>query len=103
MQQKIISDTGVAEGCVYCTDQWEDVDEAHQLGLSFGKYRLYLQLQQYVKDITPQQVNSMTMRQLKDWLADQTGQNAQGGTGQGSGNQYGKLDNEDQGNQHGKK
>lgn len=49
--------------------QKTEADEAHELGLSYGKYRMYLELREAGADITPEQAASMTMRQLRDLLA----------------------------------
>lgn len=43
-------------------------EDAHSLGLSYGKYLLYLELQQYGADYTPDQVKEMTMAQLRQIL-----------------------------------
>lgn len=54
--------------------QQQQAEDAHSLGLSYGKYLIYQQLQQYGADYTPQQVNDMTMRQLQQILEQlQTG------------------------------
>lgn len=48
--------------------QQQQAEDAHSLGLSYGKYLIYQQLLQYGADYTPQQVNDMTMRQLRQIL-----------------------------------
>ncbi len=48
--------------------QQQQAEDAHSLGLSYGKYLMYLQLQQYGASYTPQQVQDMTMRQLQQIL-----------------------------------
>ncbi len=54
--------------------QQQQAEDAHSLGLSYSKYLIYQQLQQYGADYTPQQVNDMTMRQLQQILEQlQTG------------------------------
>ena len=51
------------------TAQPQELEEAHDLGLSCGKYRAYLELYALDPSITPQQVGSMTMREIRDLLA----------------------------------
>lgn len=47
----------------------EEVSQAHSLGLSYGKYTVYLEIQAYTTQLTPEQANQMTMRELRDLLA----------------------------------
>lgn len=58
----------------YCMDV-EDVSEAHSLGLSYGRYRYYLLLHEYDPSITPEQVNSMSMREIRALLDELGGGN----------------------------
>ncbi len=44
----------------------EEVREAHQKGLSFGKYKAYLELYEYDKEITEEKIKDMTMRDIRD-------------------------------------
>lgn len=44
----------------------EDADEAHELGLSCGKYQAYLQLKALDPSVTPDEVANMTMREIWD-------------------------------------
>lgn len=44
----------------------DDVAHAHEMGMSHGKYRAYLELQALDPDITPEVVQSMTMREIRD-------------------------------------
>ncbi len=58
----------------YCfTAHQEEADSAHALGLSCGKYRAYLELTALDPEITVQQVDAMTMRQIQTLLAELTG------------------------------
>ena len=76
----------------YCMDV-EDVSEAHSLGLSYGRYRYYLLLHEYDPSITPEQVNSMSMREIRDLLDALGGDSSlttHGGCGmQGGGHHHG--------------
>lgn len=74
----------------------EEVAQAHDLGLSYGKYRAYLDVKNKLPDITPEQIASMTMREIRALLAqDETvgSDSSSGGKsalGRGNGNGYGK-------------
>ena len=46
----------------------EEVAGAHESGLSCGKYRAFLELQQLDPDITPEDVQGMTMREIQDLI-----------------------------------
>jgi hypothetical protein len=64
----------------------EEVEIAHASGLSFGKYRAYLELQALDPSVTPEDVQGLTMRQIRDKIQELGGSgNAQ--YGQGSGGQ----------------
>ena len=44
----------------------EEVEEAHSLGLSYGKYLVYEKIAQYTDLLSPEEANNMTMRQLRE-------------------------------------
>lgn len=46
----------------------EEVHDAHELGLSMGRYRMYVKLQQAGVEITPEECQNLTMRELMDLL-----------------------------------
>lgn len=46
----------------------EEVAGAHESGLSCGKYRAFLELQRLDPDITPEDVQGMTMREIQDLI-----------------------------------
>lgn len=45
----------------------EEVEEAHDLGLSYGKYRAYLELKELDPEILPEDIRGMTMREIREW------------------------------------
>ncbi|HJA93216.1 MAG TPA: hypothetical protein H9717_08930 [Candidatus Eisenbergiella merdipullorum] len=51
----------------YSTDSAE-TEKAHELGLSLGKYNAFLVLQELDPDITPEEVQNMTMREIRDLI-----------------------------------
>lgn len=73
-----------------------EVAQAHDLGLSYGKYRVYLDVKALLPDITPEQVASMTMRELRELLMQndtESSDSSHGGGpayGHGNGKHYGK-------------
>ena len=46
----------------------EEADAAHEAGLSCGKYRAFLELRLLAPDITPEAVQGMTMREIRDMI-----------------------------------
>ena len=46
----------------------DEASLAHSLGLSYGKYKVYAEIQEYDAELTPEQANQMTMRELRDLL-----------------------------------
>lgn len=78
---------------VYCqAGNYQQVEDAHTLGLSFGKYQAYLELKELDSQITPEEVQGMTMREIRDRIAALSPQNPEespwfspGGKGPGSG------------------
>lgn len=61
--------TAQTPGATCYSVRQEEVAEAHTLGLSYGKYRAYLDVKAQLPDITPEQIASMTMRQIRELLA----------------------------------
>ncbi len=59
------------------------LEEAHKLGLSYGKYRAYLELQSLDPTITAEEVQNMTMKEILDFIDALAGSS---GTEQGAGN-----------------
>lgn len=74
----------------------EEVAQAHDLGLSYGKYLAYLDVKNKLPNITPEQIASMSMREIRALLAqDETvssdsSSGAKSALGRGNGNGYGK-------------
>lgn len=76
----------------------EEAAAAHEVGLSCGKYRAFLELRRLDPDITSETVRGMTMREIRDLIgrlsaggdddAPSTGSGGQGNPASGGGNGY---------------
>lgn len=78
---------------VYChAANAEEVEQAHEAGLSFGKYQAFLELQSLDASITPEDVQGLTMREIRDRIAALSGdpESVPGGHGYGAGNGNGQ-------------
>lgn len=69
---KILSDVESCTGkqsntYCYCAHS-NDVEKAHEMELSYGKYRAYLKLQKLDSDITADDIKDMTMREILDLI-----------------------------------
>ena len=79
--------------------------EAHEAGLSCGKYHVYQELLAYDPSLTAEEAQQMTMRELRDLLAQYQGKavtdaganGAQQGQGAGNGQGYGARNGSGQG------
>lgn len=52
----------------------EERSQAHEHGLSFGKYRAYQELKEYVPEITPSDCQDMSMAQIRELIEQAQGQ-----------------------------
>lgn len=46
----------------------DEVDSAHEMGLSYGKYRAFLELQALDPSISSEEIQHMTMREIRDLI-----------------------------------
>ncbi len=75
----------------------DEVEKAHEAGLSYGKYRALLELQELDPDIEAEDIQGMSMREIRDWIlrlspdsnAAQEDGRGYGHHGQGNGNGHG--------------
>ncbi len=51
----------------------EEVAAAHEMGLSCGKYRAFLELQALAPNVTPETVGGMTMREIRELINSLSG------------------------------
>ncbi|MDE7233502.1 MAG: hypothetical protein K2N29_00395, partial [Ruminiclostridium sp.] len=79
----------------------EEAHAAHELGISCGKYGEFLELQALDPAITPEEVQGMTMRELRDLISslsecddheDSPAVDGNGHHGNGHGHRYGQTD-----------
>ena len=81
------------QGNMYCYfAPPEEVAAAREMGLSYGKYRAFLEVRSLDPEITPEMVQGMTMREIRDLIAilstgnkEDISGSGNGGTGQGNG------------------
>ena len=72
----------------YCADP-QEVAQAHEVGLSYGKYRAFLEARAVHPELTAEDVQGMTMREIRDLIAapqdGEAGAAASGAPGSGKG------------------
>ena len=121
-EQKNSEIVTAVEGChhgnmrLYCYgSDSEMVEEAHENGLSLGKYRAYLELKQYDPDITVEDIRDMPMYEIRNMIRELSGDQyvqsdeatetgcgqGQSGAGYGYGHGYGYGDGNGSGNGNG--
>lgn len=76
----------------------EEMEAAHEVGLSCGKYRAYLRLKELKEDVTAEEIREMPMRELRKWIEQLEANN---GTEQGNSIRQGRESNHGQGNSYG--
>lgn len=101
------------EGCtagngnVYCTSATaEEASAAREAGLTVGKYREFVELQQLDPDVTSEDIRDWTMKEIRERIEElETGSESESDTQQensGTGHRYGQ-NKENGGQQKGKK
>lgn len=93
--------------CYALSSDSAQMADAHSAGLSCGKYHMYQALLAYDATLTPETVQNMTMRELRDLLAQYEGEtsaegsSAQNGLGNGAQNGNGMQNGSGQGQGNG--
>ena len=54
----------------------EEMHGAHEAGLSFGKYRAYLELKELDPEITPDDIRDLSMREIQDMIDSLSGEDS---------------------------
>lgn len=77
---------------IYCLADNGVVDQAHSEGISFGKYRAFLELKKLVPDITVEDVKNLSMREIRDMVESFSdgGNSSESQHGEGNGHAYGR-------------
>lgn len=70
---------GHANSHCYSTDL-EELEAAHQAGLSYGKYQAFLELRELDPAVTVEEIQGMTMREIRDRIAKLSGTEQEGET-----------------------
>lgn len=84
------------------------MEAAHEAGLSYGKYMAYLELQALDPDVTPQEVQGMNMREIRNRIEALTEDSGSSGAytdeteGCVSEENYGNGEHAGNGRKHGK-
>lgn len=96
MLEQVRACTGQENAHCYAGSE-QEMEQAHAEGLSYGKYRLLLQIQQLDPSVTAQQVQGMSMCQLRELLAqlqqtpaEEAPASQQQGAGQGQSHGHGQ-------------
>ena len=75
MVKNIESATAACGEKIHCdSSDPEEVQSAHELGMSVGKYKAYEKLKALDPDVTPEEIQHLTMRQIYDRIAELSGE-----------------------------
>ncbi len=77
---------------IYCLADNGVIDQGHSEGISFGKYRAFLELKKLVPDITVEDVKNLSMREIRDMVESFSdgGNSSESQHGEGNGHAYGR-------------
>lgn len=114
MRECISDETGIDIENIYCMADQAEVEEAHSAGISFGKYRAYLELHEINPEITVDDIRDLTMREIRDMIEEQSGASSNSDdhgngqrngqeNGQGNGQKNGQGNGSENGNAKGRK
>lgn len=72
-----VEDCTASHSSVSChSGSTEEMHDAHEAGLSFGKYRAYLELKELDPDITPDDIRELSMREIQDLIDSLSGEDS---------------------------
>lgn len=108
-EQQLISGIEAAEPnspynrtCRGMNTDMDKVHQAHQHGLSFGKYATYLELQEYDANVTVEDCQNMTMSEMNRYIGQcKAEQNHHGQNGNNANNRYGYEQDDNEKGHHG--
>ena len=91
---------GHANSHCYSADL-QELEDAHQAGLSYGKYQAFLELRELDPTVTVEEVQGMTMGEIRDRIAELSGPEREDGTdGDGSSKETGGYHGKQNGHGH---
>ncbi len=68
-----------------------EVKAAHEAGMSFGKYRAFLEIKDFDPEITINDVQELTMRQMRDRINEHSGESNKHSDSKGAGGHSGNI------------
>lgn len=72
IQSRVMECTGERYGKVSChASSGEEIRSAHHAGLSFGKYRVFLELQLENPELTVEDIKGMSMREMQELMEEE--------------------------------
>lgn len=83
--------------CYYASS--EEVEQAHEAGLSHGRYRAFLELRELDSDITAEELQNMSMREIWDMIEELSGNESDSFSG--AGGKHRQTDQDSLGRNHG--
>lgn len=103
VKECLTNKNNISSDYIYECSNNEDVETAHELGLSFGKYRAFLELQEVNPDITVDDVENLTMKEIRDMINGNSDSSSNSSSGEHNGNgNSGKGNSNGKGNAWGK-
>lgn len=102
MLENVEATTAACGEKIHCdSSSSEEVQSAHDLGMSVGKYKAYEKLKALDPNVTPEEIHHLTMRQIYDRIAELSGEPVTSDATCTEGNQNGSHEQNSQNDQHG--
>ena len=100
---KVSACTGTQQNVYCCAGSDEELAAAEEAGLPYGKYMAFLELQALDPSVTAEEVSSMSLKEIRNWIAALSGEESDTSQpqGQGQGYQNGQGSQDGQGYQNG--
>ena len=77
LQNDLTSQISILKNRIYHTANHDEIKTAHQLGVSFGKYRAYLSLLEVDPETTVEDIEDLSMSEIHDCLQEKSRQHHQ--------------------------
>lgn len=71
LRNGICTQTSIKKEHIYCSDNREGIEAAHSAGISFGKYRAFLELRESNPDVSIDDIRDLTMREIRNMMGKQ--------------------------------